>query len=75
MNPTDFSPTGKYDPLCALMNTITESQLTLLVVLGGSAGDGFSVTTTNPALTVVIPAVLRRVADDIEKLHKARGGC
>jgi UDP-N-acetylglucosamine:LPS N-acetylglucosamine transferase len=51
----------------------TEAKGVILIVFGGSLGSGFSVQAP-PDVTAALPAILRRVADQIERDNDGRGG-
>jgi hypothetical protein len=57
---------GKYDQLCTQAREQAKAVGALLIVFGGERGDGFSMQAT-AAITVSLPAILRMVADDIER--------
>lgn len=57
---------SKYDKECAAIRIATEARSALLIVLGGKRGNGFSAQ-THPADAMVIPELLRIMADEIEK--------
>ena len=70
---------GKYDAECELARGMTGAQLCLLIVVGGKKGAGVSATAevSNLHLISTTPALLRSVADQIERdaaeLAKKRG--
>lgn len=67
---------GKYDKACERARRDTGALGTLLIIIGGKHGSGFSVTTVEHAQQSVIasvPALLRKVADDIERDMTPRG--
>jgi hypothetical protein len=57
---------GKYDPECMAAMTSSRAEATLLIVLGGDRGTGFSLTTKSMEVLGWIPRMLRDVADQIE---------
>jgi hypothetical protein len=57
---------GKYDDLCTTARKAAEAQAALLIIFGGNNGNGFSVQTPIDFL-IGIPAILRAIADEIEK--------
>jgi len=61
-----MSAFGKYDLACDLARKVTKAETVLLIVLDGNEGSGFSVMTKDQSVIAKIPALLRRVADDIE---------
>ncbi len=58
---------GKFDDLCQACLMATHSELSVLLLIGGPMGPGFSVTATDPEHVRRIPQLLRSVADDIER--------
>jgi hypothetical protein len=65
---------GKYDDACTLAREQTQAKMTILMVIEGVHGSGFSVQeeTTDPDprnRATKIVAVLRAVANAIEKDH------
>lgn len=67
MNPTDelLHNPGKYDDACTVARESTGAVATLLIVIGGEHGNGFSVQTLEPDLLPVIPTMLEVVAAGI----------
>lgn len=61
-----FGP-GKYDDLCTAARASTEAAAVILIVLAGNKGHGFSCQTVAGDITDKLPAMLRNVADIIEK--------
>lgn len=57
---------GKYDDLTTDVRIRTKAAGVLLVIIDGDQGSGFSAQLT-PALTLRLPELLRRVADDIDQ--------
>ena len=57
---------GKYDHICTQAREQAKAGGALLIVFGGEHGDGFSMQATAET-TVSLPAILRMVADDIER--------
>lgn len=62
---------GKYDDACTDAREATHAVACLLIVLEGEHGNGFSVQTLEPALLPVLPALLRQVAQEIERNAQA----
>lgn len=64
---------GKYDEKCiAILKETTDAELVLLCVIGrGPDSSGFSVTTRSPTTIVILPHVLRDLADSIESDTKS----
>jgi hypothetical protein len=56
---------GKYDDLATYVREHTQAEGVVVVVFGGTKGGGFSVQAPLP-LQVVLPALLRMLADDID---------
>ena len=56
---------GKYDDAATAAREATKAEGVLLIVLGGEKGSGFSVQIP-PEFVARIPAMLRRLADEIE---------
>jgi hypothetical protein len=57
---------GKYDDLCTYVRTSTSSKGCIVIAIQGSQGSGMSCQAT-PEITNILPAILRRVADNIEE--------
>ena len=57
---------GKYDDLATLVRDGTNAEGVIVIVIGGSKGGGFSVQATGE-VTAMLPALLRKLADDIER--------
>jgi hypothetical protein len=57
---------GKYDKVATDARTQTKAQGVILIVVGGEHGDGFSAQLTLDQ-TLMMPTILRRVADAIER--------
>lgn len=58
---------GKYDDLCTDARKAAQAAGgVVLIVLGGHRGDGFSAQLPTPNDLIRLPAILRRVADEIE---------
>lgn len=62
---------GKYDKITTTVMLALEAKAVVLIVIGGPKGNGFEVQTTNSEfgqrLNQVLPAMLRDMADQIEK--------
>lgn len=63
---------GKYDDVATLAREATGAESVVVMVSGGTRGNGFSVQTFDPAFHARLPALLRRMADRIE-VEIARG--
>jgi len=57
---------GKYDDAATVARTATAAEGVLLIVVNGSKGSGFSAQ-LSAELTLRLPAILREVADEIER--------
>jgi hypothetical protein len=57
---------GKYDDLCTLVREKTDATGVLLIVINGNKGNGFSCQVTTSDMVLVVPALLRQMADQIE---------
>ena len=65
---------GKYGRICETLAVNLEAQVVALLVVGGKRGSGFSITqewewdiTGHKEALAKLPAVLRSMAEDIEK--------
>lgn len=58
---------GKYDAACTLVRDLTEAEGIILVVLRGTLGDGFSCQFVNPVDSLLLPRILREIAEQIER--------
>jgi len=63
---------GKYDHATTLIRQGTQAQGVILIVFGGAHGDGFSAQLP-PGLLLTVPAILRTVADEIERSAAGTG--
>lgn len=59
-------PPGKYDTICTFARVSAAAKGAVLVIYEGSQGSGLSVQ-CDARLIKALPAVLRQVADDIER--------
>lgn len=62
---------GKYDELCTMVRTLADAKLALVLVLGGSRGEGFSVQmqvepSERPEALRALAQILREVASQID---------
>jgi hypothetical protein len=57
---------GKYDAVCTAARERAKSLGAVLIILSGEFGNGFSVQAP-PEFTAHLPAVLRSMADEIER--------
>ena len=58
---------GKYDDICTEARVAASAEAVVLIVLGGEKGSGFSVQAIEGDITRRLPALLRSVADEIER--------
>ena len=58
---------GKYDDACTQAHEATQAQSTVLIVVGGEHGHGFSAISRDIDFEQKIPQVLRDIADAIER--------
>lgn len=58
---------GKYDDLATIVREQTDAHGVIVVVLGGKLGSGFCVQAREGVTMTNLPALLRRLADDIER--------
>lgn len=57
---------GNYDDESRELLIKYGANATLVIILGGERGTGFSFSAMRPEMAQLIPTVLRRVADEIE---------
>jgi hypothetical protein len=57
---------GKYDAILTKAREQAKAESGVLIILGGAAGDGFSIQGTAEVIAT-LPVVLRMIANDIEK--------
>ncbi len=57
---------GKYDDLATLVRERAKAQGVIVMVIGGALGSGFAVQ-GSAELTANLPALLREIADGIER--------
>ena len=57
---------GKYDYLATAVRETTDANAVIVIVIGGQDGSGFSVQASQHEYAVALPALLRRIADQIE---------
>jgi hypothetical protein len=60
---------GKYDKECTAAREATGGSV-LLIVLNGKVGAGFSAQIADPRALIILPQLLRDVADQIEQSHE-----
>jgi hypothetical protein len=61
---------GKHDDESRALLVKHEANAALVIVIGGKTGTGFSFSTITEQTAILVPAVLRQVADEIEKDFK-----
>ena len=57
---------GIYDKLCTNVMEETNAETAIVIVIKGNLGTGFSIQTSNPIATMLLPRLLRNVANEIE---------
>ena len=57
---------GKYDALATYCRKRSNAETVVVLVLGGDQGAGCAVQSIDPEISRSLPALLRKVADDIE---------
>jgi hypothetical protein len=57
---------GKYDDICTAAREAANARAAVVIIFGGNKGPGFSVQGDVESL-VLLPRILRNLADDIEK--------
>ena len=57
---------GKYDDEATLVRERVGAQTVVVIVLGGTRGSGFAVQSLDPDADRVLPALLRKVADEMD---------
>lgn len=58
---------GKYDGLCSTTRIAADADAVALIVLNGTHGSGFSIQSHGPDVMLMLPELLRHMADHIEK--------
>jgi len=58
---------GKYDDLALRDLVQTNALMSVVIIIGGNLGNGFSVSTTSPDVLAKLPDILRQVASNIER--------
>ncbi len=61
---------GKYDDLAAMICKEVNARAVLLTVIDGCMGHGMTMACTEPKLRMVMPSLLRRMADILEQEQK-----
>lgn len=62
-----MSKPGNYEQDCEFLLSQYKANLVVVGVVGGSKGNGFSVSVQDPHLRQYLPCILRSMADSIEK--------
>lgn len=62
---------GKYDDLATHVRKRAKARAVIVIIMGGDQGSGFSVQ-TEAGLVLPLPALLRKLADDIEQDTSAK---
>lgn len=62
---------GKYDAEATAAREATGAEGVLLIVINGRKGGGFSAQ-LSPTLMLLVPSILRSVAEQIEQSHEGR---
>lgn len=58
---------GKYDDLATAAMESAQAAGVIVIVIGGNRGHGFSIQTHDLGLAAKLPAILRYIADGMEK--------
>jgi hypothetical protein len=58
---------GKYDALATYVREQAQANVAIIIVVGGVLGSGFSVQAFGEDVTLSLPGLLRKIADDIER--------
>jgi hypothetical protein len=58
---------GKYDDVCTIVREETDATVAIVIVVGGSRGDGFSVQTSDLSLMARLPDVLETIAKQVRE--------
>ena len=58
---------GKYDDAATRVREMTQAETVVVIAMHGTRGSGFSVQTSNPLAMLALPALLREMADVIER--------
>lgn len=61
---------GKYDAACTVVRESNQAMGCILIIVGGTKGNGFSAQFLDAEMELGIPSILREVADQIEADHK-----
>jgi hypothetical protein len=65
---------GKYDDLCTYVRERSGGEAAIVIVIGGSKGNGFSMQFTSLAAMLQLPDVLQQLAKQIRtNLRKSTG--
>jgi len=60
---------GKYDSVATIARETTQAEGVVLAVINGKEGHGFAVQ-ASLEITLALPDLLRKMADDIEEVHR-----
>jgi hypothetical protein len=69
--PNEKGQLGKYDAQAERILVDTCASAVALIVVGGRHGHGFSISTTHPKLTAMLPDLLEAMAADLREQNKA----
>jgi hypothetical protein len=58
---------GKYDNLATYCREQAQAEGVIVIVVRGNKGQGFSIQTVDPRLNLMLPAMLRILADSIQR--------
>jgi len=58
---------GKYGKIAMIVQELTQARAVVLAVVSGDKGHGFEVVSSIPNFDSKVPALLRSMADEIEK--------
>jgi hypothetical protein len=61
---------GKYDDAATVARNMTDADMVLLIVHGGTYGHGFTVQAVHPDLVKMVPDILEEVARQIRAGQK-----
>lgn len=65
---------GKYDGHATITREATQAKAVVLIVFGGTQGDGFSVQTVDPRLLLTLPELLEEIARQVREDTGGRPG-
>jgi hypothetical protein len=58
---------GKYDEVCTVAREATNAKATILIIVGGKRGSGFSMQIADTTIMLDLPATLRGIAEELER--------